>query len=59
MEIFHESEHLPPLTQDTPLDAHVLSMLLHAMRVGLPLLDDLGLKEPLKRWWQTRKAAAA
>ncbi|NBO18476.1 MAG: hypothetical protein EBV03_04470 [Proteobacteria bacterium] len=37
VEIFHESAHLPPLTEDTPLDAHVLAVLLHVMRVGLPL----------------------
>lgn len=37
VEIFHESEQMPPLAPDTPLDAHVFCLLLHAMKVGLPL----------------------
>lgn len=37
VEIFHESAALPALTEDTPLDAHVMALLLYAMKSALPL----------------------
>jgi hypothetical protein len=38
VEVFHESAMMPPLTNDTPIDAHVLCQLLYAMKCGRPLV---------------------
>src|SRR5260221_598744 len=37
-EIFHEFDRIVPFTPDTPLDGHVLAVLLHAAALGHPLV---------------------